>query len=136
MSVRKRKWITDGQTKVAWVFDYVDQYGKRRHETFRTQKDAKAAEKRIMAEISSGIHVANSETTTVSEAADAWMKRCEGKLEEDTLTSYRGILKFNITPFMGNRKINRITIKDVIKFQDELNDTPYPEDHTQKRFWG
>ena len=40
MSVRKRKWKSGGVEKIAWVVDYRDQGGDRRHKTFKTKKRA------------------------------------------------------------------------------------------------
>ncbi len=39
MSVRKRVWVTrTGESKMAWVVDYVDGTGERHIRTFQTKK--------------------------------------------------------------------------------------------------
>ena len=43
MSIRKRTWISSGETKTAWVVDYKDQKGKRHLKTHRTKKAAEAS---------------------------------------------------------------------------------------------
>ena len=43
MSVRKRTWKSpNGETKEAWVVDYVDQHGERHLKTFARKRDADA----------------------------------------------------------------------------------------------
>ena len=43
MSVRKRTWKSpNGETKEAWVVDYVDQRGERHIKTFAKKRDAEA----------------------------------------------------------------------------------------------
>src|SRR5262249_13959061 len=74
MSVRKRRWITSkGETKEAWIVDYVDQIGVRHIETFERKKDADEYQATVKVEVRKGTHVAPSKSPTVAEAADTWL---------------------------------------------------------------
>lgn len=42
MSVRKRTWISGGETKSGWQADYLDAKGKRRSKMFARKKTQKA----------------------------------------------------------------------------------------------
>jgi hypothetical protein len=42
MSIRKRVWGPESKKRKAWVLDYTDQAGKRRHKTFKRKRDAEA----------------------------------------------------------------------------------------------
>lgn len=137
MSIRKRKWESGGEERVAWVLDYIDNNGKRRHKTFPTKGSAKEAEKKILSEISKGIHVADAESISISEAAELWISACErDNLESGTVSSYKSIVKYNIIPYLGSRRLNKITVGDIFRFQDELKEACYPSDHPSKRVRG
>ena len=86
MSVRARTWTWNGVERQAFVADYVDQGGKRRHKTFKTQKAAKDFAASSKVEVKEGTHVANSASVTVIEAGDLWIKSAEAMgLERTTL---------------------------------------------------
>ena len=66
MSIRKRTWKTaKGETKEAWVVDYVDQAGNRRLKTFAKKKLADAYHSRANVEVSQGVHTPDSASVTV-----------------------------------------------------------------------
>jgi integrase len=98
MSVRKRTWTWKGVERQAFVVDYTDQGGERRHRTFKTERAAKnfAASSRI--EVNDGTHVADSASVTVMEAGDLWIKSAQG-LERTTLEQYQQHLRLHILPF-------------------------------------
>ena len=88
MSVRKRVWKTSkGEAKEAWVVDYADQAGKRRLKTFKRKKDADAFEAKARVEVREGVHTPDSESVTISEAANLWLISCSA-LERATVTAY------------------------------------------------
>jgi hypothetical protein len=58
-----------------WLLDFTDQNGKRRWETFPTQKEAKAALSRRLEELRKGIYHAPTEMPTLREVAEAWLVR-------------------------------------------------------------
>jgi integrase len=75
MSVRKRTWKTaKGETKEAWVVDYVDQGGKRRLKTFKRKKEADAYHARANVEVREGVHTPDSESITAEQAAGLWLE--------------------------------------------------------------
>jgi integrase len=128
MSVRKRKWITSkGESKEAWVVDYVDQQGERHIRTFDRKGDATAYEATVKIDVRKGTHTAPSKSVTVAEAGQNWIKRVEangmrgnGPAEEATLYQYRQHLNLHITPRIGRIKLANLTHGRVESFRDEL----------------
>src|SRR5690349_6936366 len=96
MSVRKRRWTTaKGEKKEAWVVDYLDTAGVRRLATFRLKKDADKKAAQYTVDVHSGTHVADTESLTVAEAAEVWIKAVgkgrngRAPAEASTLRQYR-----------------------------------------------
>ncbi|MEP9398116.1 tyrosine-type recombinase/integrase [Mesorhizobium sp. KR2-14] len=134
MSIRKKKWKSGGKIRAAWVLDYVDEHGKRRQKTFHTKMEAKSAEAKFRYELSVRRHVDAIDQLTVNGAIELWAKSREGgDLEEATKLSYQSIVKYNILPFIGTRLLNDFYIQDVLRFEDELKNTPYPPDFPSPR---
>lgn len=111
MSVRKRAWTTSsGERKEAWIVDYVDQKGNRHIKTFAKKKAADAHHSTIKVDVSQGVHVADSESVTVAEAGERWIRAGEADdLQRATLDEYRRHLKMHIVPYIGNVKLSRLT---------------------------
>lgn len=123
MSIRKRTWITGkGVEKTAWVVDYVDMQGKRRLKTFAKKKDADAFEATAKVEVREGVHVADSDSATVKEAGDLWLKAAERRVERGTMVQYRQHLDLHIAPFIGATLLSRLTVPAVRAFEDTLID--------------
>jgi len=124
MSVRRRTWTSPkGETKQAWVCDYVDGAGKRRLKSFKLKKQADAFAASATVEVASGVHVADSQTVTVSEAASLWLKGCDAAgLERSTTDQYRQHVQIHIEPFLGATKLNKLTVPAVRAFQEELRE--------------
>ncbi|TPJ34250.1 site-specific integrase [Mesorhizobium sp. B2-6-5] len=121
MSVRKRKWITKGVEKEAWIVDYVDGKGTRRLKTFERKKDADAFASKADVEVREGVHVADGETVTVKEAGSLWLKSCTNSgLERSTIDQYKQHLALHIEPMIGATKLSKITVPTVREFQDKL----------------
>lgn len=125
MSIRQREWTWKGKAKSAWLVDYFDAKGKRRNKTFRTKKAAQdwAAETRV--DLRRGLHVADGDSPTVAEAAKLWITSCEERddderLEESTVQQYRQHVDLHIVPFLGDTRLNEITVAAVKIFQDQL----------------
>ena len=71
MSVRKRTWTTaKGEEKTAWIVNYTDARGVRRLKTFARKKEADLFEANATVEIRDGVHIADSDSVSVSEAAE------------------------------------------------------------------
>ena len=123
MSIRRRSWRSpNGETKEAWVVDYVDQGGARHHKTFKTKRDAETYHLRIAHEIRDGIHTPDSQSPTVAEAGELWFTACKAHgLERATLdTSYRIVLDRHIGPLIGATRLAALTLPTARAFEDRL----------------
>jgi integrase len=123
MSVRKREWKTKaGEEREAWIVDYVDDNG-RHIETFKKKKDADAREAKVRVDVKSGVHVAPSNSVTVREAGEAWLKSVEARgLERATIKNYREYLDKHILPFIGSTKLSTLSLQRVRAFEDTLRE--------------
>jgi integrase len=122
MSVRKRTWKTaTGETKEAWVVDYVDQTGDRHIETFAKKKVADKRHASIAVDVSKGTHTAVSKSKTVAEAAEDWIKyvELEGR-ERATIGGYRIHVDKYIVPRIGGEKLAKLSTPRINSFRDEL----------------
>jgi integrase len=124
MSVRKRVWTTSkGESKEAWIVDYVDQQGHRHIQTFDRKKDADAAAQQTAIDVRAGLHTAASKSITVREAADDWIKAVElDQREASTLAQYRQHAA-HINERIGNHKLATLTAPGVNRFRDDLLQT-------------
>jgi integrase len=122
MSVRKRKWRTrSGETRDAWIVDYVDGHGDRHIETFERKKDADARHAEVRVDVKAGVHIAPSKSITVREAGESWIKASEAHgLERATIKQYREHVNQHIVPFIGRMKLSEISAPTVRKFEDRL----------------
>ena len=111
MSVRKRTWKTSkGVEKEAWVVDYFDKVegGKRHLKSLGNKKDAVDSAATARTEVRAGMHTADSQSVTVSEAGRLWITTGEkNRLERSTLTMYRQQLSLHIAPYLGNVKLSQ-----------------------------
>lgn len=121
-AIRKRSWTDQrGEPKQAWLVDYRDAAGKRRAKQFSRKKDAEAWSTQAAYEVSRGFHTADSETVTIREAADLWVKRAEAEgLERATVQAYRGLARLHVVPLLGPTKLSRLTRPMVESFRDDL----------------
>src|SRR5262249_1322001 len=100
MSVRKRRWVTDGgEAREAWIVDYVDQGGDGQIETFGSKKEADDYWATVKVDVLKGVHIAPSKSPTVAEAADRWLREVEARnLERSTREHYKQHVKLHIVP--------------------------------------
>ena len=119
MSIRKRG-LPSGETR--WQLDYKDGQGKRRSRQFERKKDAEAYEVTMRTELQLGVHVPDSQSATIKEASEFWLKECRG-LEQSTLRNYRQHLDLHIVPMIGGMKLSRLTRPAVEAFKDKLLET-------------
>lgn len=124
MSIRKRTWKTDkGVKNEAWVVDYVDQGGKRRHKTFARKKQADAFASTASTEIRQGVHVADSASVTVQQAGELWIASAEAAgLERSTIEGYRSVLRLHIAPILGTTLLSRLSAPMVRGMEDRLRE--------------
>lgn len=122
MSIRKRTWTTGkGVENTAWVVDYTDAQGKRRHKTFAKKKDADAFEATAKVEVREGIHVADSASATVKQAGAMWIVSGESSgLERSTINQRKRHLKLHIEPLIGEILLSKLTVPAVRDFEDRL----------------
>ncbi len=74
-------------------------------------------------EIRDGVHIADSDSVSVSEAAELWITSGESAgLERSTLDQYRRHLKYHIEPFVGGALLSKLTVPAVRAFQDMLRE--------------
>lgn len=124
MSVRKRTWKTaTGETKTAWIADYVDQHGKRHLKTFKHKKSADTFIVTATVQVREGTHTPDGASITVAEAGEHWIKTGEGNdLERATLDEYRRHLDMHIKPYLGNVKLSKLTAPMVSEFRTKLRE--------------
>ena len=122
MSVRKRNWRNrDGSQGEAWVVSYTDPAGRRRLKTFDRKRDAESFETAVGTEIHRGLHVPDSESIMVVEAAKLWLISCENAgLERSTLDAYRQRVALHIVPLIGAVKLSQLSAPRVRAFEDAL----------------
>jgi integrase len=122
MSVRKRKWITSkGETREAWIVDYVDQAGDRHIETFERKKAADDHWATVKLDVRNGLHVAPSKSPTVAQAADRWLREVEARdLERSTREHYKQHVNLHIVPLIGRTKLTALNPDRVGGFRDDL----------------
>ncbi|HEV2547010.1 MAG TPA: tyrosine-type recombinase/integrase [Stellaceae bacterium] len=119
MSICKRVLPRTG--KVYWRLDYRDAAGVRRARSFATKAAAVAYEMQVRGELARGVHVADSASLTVAEAADIWLSSCEAnKLEESTTRVYRNHVRKHIKPLLGEVKLSRLTAPVAQGFVERL----------------
>lgn len=133
-SIRKREWTNaKGEQKGAWLVDYRDQAGKRRFKQFDRKKEADAYLIRAGAEVQAGTHTADSQSITVEKAGELWLARARReRLEPTTIDSYEQHLRLHIKPFLGGRRLNRLTTPAIEAFRDELLDNGRSRDMVRR----
>ena len=122
MSVRKRTWKTAaGEERQAWLCDYTGQSGKRHVKTFARKKDADAFIAKAKVEVREGVHTADSDSVTISDAADLWLTTGAARgLERATLAAYEQHARLHIIPSLGRMKLSRLSAPAVRDFEDRL----------------
>jgi integrase len=122
MSVRRRSWVNrDGSRGEAWVVGYTDQGGSRRLKTFDRKKDADAFHATVSVDLRKGVHVPDSQSIMVAEAARIWLDACEATgLEPTTIAAYRQHVDLHIIPLLGTVKLSALSAPMVRAFEDAL----------------
>lgn len=105
MSIRKRTWTTArGDEKSAWVVDYVDTKGTRRLKTFVKKKEADSFAATAKVEVREGLHVADSDSVTVSAASAFWIATGEDEgLERSSIDQRKRHIDCTSSPSSGRR---------------------------------
>ena len=123
MSVRKRIWTNaDGSESERWIVNYTDQDGVRRLKTFPTKKEARSWSDATGVEVRHGTHSVESQSLTVAEAAENWIKAVQtgrkgrGPAEASTLRQYRYHRDTYIVPRLGRIKLSQLSPERVEVF--------------------
>ena len=125
-SVNKRTWEHGGATKTAWVVRYTDMGGKRRLKTFKAKKGADNFRIEVEGQIKGGTHLPDSESITVADALDLWLRDCDqrykigDRMRRSTLERYGQMANKHVTPFLGSKKLSQLTAVDVQSWVDDL----------------
>jgi integrase len=117
MAIIRKRVLRHG--KICWQVDYRDGKKKRRHKQFRTKGEANAWMVETLSAVLNGTHVAASDSKTVAEAAEEWLKDCErNQLERTTLDVYRQRVDDHVVPFIGHLKLAVMTTVDAQNFYE------------------
>jgi integrase len=121
-AIRKRIWTApSGEPKSAWLVDYRDQAGKRRSKQFARKKDADAWLTQAAWEVSKGLHTADSQSVSVSDATSIWLKMAEAnERERGTIEQYETIARLHINPLIGAEKLSKLSQPKVEAYRDML----------------
>ncbi|MBA4777326.1 MAG: site-specific integrase [Rhizobiales bacterium] len=119
-TIRKRK-LPSGNT--VWLAEYRDGAGKRRFKQFDKRKDADAFLLTVRGEVRDGIHVAASQSATISAAADDWLKavKASGR-EQSTLNQYRQHVDLHIRPLIGDVLLSKFSVPAAREYEDKLRE--------------
>jgi integrase len=122
MSIRKRSWTNgDGSRTEIWTATYTDQAGKRRARSFDRKRDAEAFHATVSVDLRRGIHIPDSQSILVAEAARIWLDACETTgLEPTTIAAYRQHVDLHIIPLLGGVKLSALSVPMVRAFEDAL----------------
>jgi integrase len=122
MSVRKRTWRNrDGSQGEAWVVNYTDRGGIRRLKSFDRKRDAESFKIAVGGEVRAGLHVPDSQSIMVAEAARLWLESREAAgLERTTLAPYWQHVDLHIVPLIGGVKLSQLSVPMVRAFEDAL----------------
>jgi integrase len=82
MSIRKRSWNNaDGTEAVRWIADIADANGHRERRQFESRKEADAFRIATEGQMRSGTYRGSAAKFTVKDAADSFLKHCDGRRE-------------------------------------------------------
>jgi integrase len=104
-----------------WLLDFYDQEGKRRRETYETQKEAKAALADRAKEVKESTYRAPAELPTLEEVAGAWLvaKGLEG-LRPSTIAGLENHVHDHVLPALGSSRIDLVSLKCVEALKAKL----------------
>jgi integrase len=121
-SIRKRKWLSGGEERVAFVADYFTQDGKRVQKQFARRKDADAFLTEAKHEVRQGMHTAPTAKGTVAEAGALWIEQAKADgLEPSTWRMYQQHLDLHIDPVLpGSLRLGQLAPETVEAFRTRL----------------
>src|SRR6476620_10206879 len=122
-----REWKTKkGLAKSAWAVDYYSANPlsgrlKLHRKQFPTENEALAFAAHTFVEANAGQHVPDSQSCTVAQAGELWIKSVQAKaLERGTIRSYQEHIDRHIMPRLGHVRLTDLTLPKVNAFKDNL----------------
>lgn len=104
-----------------WQTDYRDASGKRRSKQFTLKKDADAWLVKARHEVGQGLHIPDSQASTVAEAAKLWLATVDAAgRERSTAAQYRQHADLHIKPYIGATSLQKLTVAMVRAWEDQL----------------
>jgi integrase len=149
MSVRKRTWKNaDGVESTRWIVDIADANGHRERRQFESRKEADAFRIATEGQMRAGTFRGDAAKFTVKDAADRFLKHCDGRRERgermsrhnyNTMDGHIGNyicrdpkrhegrtrparLKKDFDGGIGSIKLSQLTARSVGDFRDRLRD--------------
>lgn len=119
MATIRKRTLPSGNS--VWLAEYRDGAGKRRFKQFDKRKEADAFLLTVRGEVRDGIHVAESQSVTISTAADDWLKavKAAGR-EQSTYNQYRQHVELHIKPLIGDILLSKFSVPAARDFEDRL----------------
>jgi integrase len=139
MATIRKRTLPSGKER--WQVDFFDQDGKRRAKLFARKKDADAFLVDIRPKVRDGIYVHDSDSVTVGEAAQDWLKHCVARekagrrMEKATLRDYQDKVRLHIEDTdigIAGIKLSRLARKSVNDLRDRLLDSGRSEHMTRR----
>ena len=120
MSIRKRTWKTSkGESKEAWIVDYLDQGGKRRLKTFGARRTPTPGGKRPATRSSKASIRPIARASPSRRPRNFGLKFCSD-LERATVVAYKQHVDLHIVPLIGGTKLSQLSAPMVRSFEDRL----------------
>ena len=147
-SIWKRQWKTgSGEFRAGWEVAFADAEGKRQRRQFTSRREADAFRVEIEGQLRAGTFRPDAARVTVKEAAELFLKHCEGRMERrERMTRrnykvYEGYVRNYICPDpewhakkhntpshafryfehgIGRNTLAQLTVGTVTKFRDNL----------------
>ncbi len=140
--IRRRSWTTgSGEKRSAWAVDFVDAQGDRQRRQFATKREADDFRVQAEGQVRAGTFRSGADRTTIQEAAEAYLKHCQGRQERQEkmtrhhLETVEGIVKNHILSAetgVGGIKLSQLTASKVRAFRDRLRDADVSVPMTRK----
>jgi integrase len=117
-SIRKRI-LPSGADR--WLVSYRDGSGQRRFKQFKKKTDAERWMHRTVVDVSQGIHTASSQSVTVNEAGEVFIRSRElAGRQPVTIDDYCSLLKNHIYPELGGIRLSDLTSPGLIQVRDKM----------------
>ena len=123
MAIKQRTWTTQGgEERTAWIADFRDASGARRHKQFAKQAAAADWLLEARGKAKAGVFTPDSTAPTLEQAAEQWLAKGkrDGR-EAATLAGYNGHIQNHILPGLGRKtKVSKLTRPRIEEFIDQL----------------